>query len=441
MSIHQHSILQKTYMHKQFQRVFFFSLVIAALIFIVSSCKKQDKYPGQTLPKITSVNPSSAIPGTHVKIKGVNLKNVSDVKFGTTDAVVDAASITDTAINTIVPDSLPPGDLYVQVYVGDGKAYAAIKFTVLEAPKIPTITSIKPDTAFPGDNVVITGINFMNVSSVTFGSLSANYVIGDSTKLTVTVPPNISGVKQVITVSAPSGSDTVSFVVNYAPVITSFSPGQAKEGDVDTVTGKRFTGTTSVKLGALSASFTVINDTTLTFTVPPGASSGNIIITTPNGTATSSSPLSILAAGLAFPIYDEGVTSNWTNSGWIGGGWGGTVNYKNTSPVETGTYSAEIDYVGAYGSPLQLGGASINLSPYTSFKVSVYGGANSNGKQINIGLNQKDGYTITVVEGKWTDYQIPISSLTTSSTLTDIWIKEYSGTGGFTIYIDNMGLN
>jgi hypothetical protein len=50
-------------------------------------------------------------------------------------------------------------------------------------------------------------------------------------------------------------------------------------------------------------------------------------------------------------------------------------------------------------------------------------------------------YFIHEIEGKWTDYQITLSSLTTSSTLTDITIKEYSGTGGFTIYVDNMGLN
>ncbi len=426
-------------MQKQLQGLFLLSTIIFALAFVLPSCKKQDKYPGQSLPNIITVNPTSAIPGTPVDIKGVNLKSVTGVKFGTVDAVFNTPS--DTSITAIVPDSLPPGDLYVQVYVGDGAAYAAQNFTILEAPKIPAITAIKPDTAFPGDNIVITGINFAHVSSVTFGSISAAFVIGDSTKLTVTVPTTVKDVNELITVSAPTGSDTVSFVVNFAPVITSFSPTQAKEGDVVTVTGKRFTGASSVMLGSLSTTFNVVNDSTLTFTIPSGASSGNIAVTTPKGSATSASSLSILAAGLAFPIYDEGVTANWTNSGWIGGGWGGTVNYQNASPVESGSYSAEIDYVGGYGSPLQLGGANINLSPYTSFKISIYGAPGSGGKQINIGINQQDAYTITVVEGKWTDYQIPISTLTSSSALTDIWIKEYSGTGGFTIYVDNMGLN
>ncbi len=378
-------------MQKNNYRDFLLSTIIFALAFVLPSCKKEDKYPSQSLPSIITVNPTSAIPGSSVEIKGSNLKSVTDVKFGTTDAVFDASSSTDTAITVIVPDSLPPGDLYVQVYVGDGVAYAAQKFTILEAPKIPTITSVKPETAFPGDNITITGINFKSVSSVTFGTVSAIYSITDSTKLNITVPPDITGVNQIITVSAPTGSDTISFVVNYAPIITSFSPSQAHEGDLITVSGKRFTGATSVTLGSLSTTFNVANDSTLTFTVPSGAISGNITVTTPNGSATSAS-LSILAAGLAFPIYDEGVTSNWTNSGWIGGGWGGAVNYNNISPIESGSYSAEIDYVGGYGSPLQLGGASIDLSPYTSFKISIYGAPGSDGKQINIGINQQDVY-------------------------------------------------
>jgi hypothetical protein len=99
-----------------------------------------------------------------------------------------------------------------------------------------------------------------------------------------------------------------------------------------------------------------------------------------------------------------------------------------------------INYDGGWGSPLQLGGASVDISSYTTFKISVYGAAGSGGKKINIGINKADKYTITVVEGVWTDYAIPLSTLT-SDPLNEIWVKEYNGTGGFTIYVDAMGLN
>lgn len=426
-------------MSKNFKYLFVACLCFTAFMLLQTSCKKQDKFPAQTLPDIIIVNPSSAIPGSPVTIKGAHLNDVTKIRFGTVDAVFNVVS--DTIISAIVPDSIPAGDLYVQVYVGDGVAYEAQKFTILEAPKIPGISMVSPDTAFPGDVIVISGINFRTVSSVTFGNVSAAYTITDSTKLNVTVPENLTGANQLITVSAPTGSDTALFVVNFAPVIFTFDPNQAHEGDVITVRGKRFTGATSVTLGSLSTTYNVVDDSTLTFTVPGGAQSGYITVATANGSATSGASLSILVAGLAFPIYDEGVSSNWTNSGWIGGGWGGSVNYSNTAPVESGSYSAEIDYVGGYGSPLQLGGASIDMTPYTSFKISIYGAPGSGGKKVNLGINQQDAYTITIIEGQWTDYQIPITDLTSATILNEIWIKEYSGTGGFTIYVDNMGLN
>lgn len=429
-------------MHKQLQKALLISITFFAFAFLISSCKKQDKYPAQTLPNIITVNPTSAIPGAPVDIKGANLKAVTAIRFGTVDAVFQTPS--DTSISAIVPDSLPPGDLYVQVYIGDGVAYAAQKFTILEAPKIPTIASVNPEAAFPGDNISITGINFKSVSTITFGSTVALFTIDDSTKLTVTIPDGLSNANQIITVSAPTGSDTVSYTVNFAPVVTSFDPAEAHEGDAITVKGKRFSGATSVTLGSITTSFNVVNDSTLTFTVPAGASSGNITVVTPKGTGTSASSVTILAAGLAFPIYDDAVTSNWTSAGgWIGGGWGGTKNYDNTSPVESGTHSVEIDYVGGYGSPMQLGGASVDVTPYTSFKISIYGAPGSGGKQVNLGINQNDKYTITVVEGKWTDYQISLADLglSASTVLNEIWLKEYSNTGGFTVYVDNMGLN
>jgi hypothetical protein len=46
-----------------------------------------------------------------------------------------------------------------------------------------------------------------------------------------------------------------------------------------------------------------------------------------------------------------------------------------------------------------------------------------------------------VIEGKWTDYAIPLSTLTAATSLNEIWVQEFSGTGGFTIYVDALGLN
>lgn len=43
-------------------------------------------------------------------------------------------------------------------------------------------------------------------------------------------------------------------------------------------------------------------------------------------------------------------------------------------------------------------------------------------------------------EGKWNDYAIPFSNITSATTLNEIWLQEFTGTD-YTVYIDNMGLN
>jgi hypothetical protein len=79
-----------------------------------------------------------------------------------------------------------------------------------------------------------------------------------------------------------------------APTVTGFSPGHGGLHATVTVTGTNFTGTTAVKLGGVNAAFTVANGTQLTFTVPSGApGSGQIAVTNPAGTATSSGTFSI----------------------------------------------------------------------------------------------------------------------------------------------------
>ena len=72
------------------------------------------------------------------------------------------------------------------------------------------------------------------------------------------------------------------------PVITSFAPAKGPVGTLVTLTGTDFTGATAVAFnGTAASSFTVVNATTITATVPGGATNGSISVTTPAGTAIS----------------------------------------------------------------------------------------------------------------------------------------------------------
>jgi DNA/RNA endonuclease G (NUC1) len=73
------------------------------------------------------------------------------------------------------------------------------------------------------------------------------------------------------------------------PVIAGFSPPTGGVGDAVVITGTNFTSASTVTFNGASAAFSVNSSTQITATVPGNAGSGLISVTTPNGTALSSS--------------------------------------------------------------------------------------------------------------------------------------------------------
>ncbi len=77
------------------------------------------------------------------------------------------------------------------------------------------------------------------------------------------------------------------------PFVTFVRPA-GKIGQTGGILGQGLIGTTSVSLNGISASFTVISDTFLTATVPAGATTGYVTVTTPSGTLTSNVPFHVI---------------------------------------------------------------------------------------------------------------------------------------------------
>jgi uncharacterized surface protein with fasciclin (FAS1) repeats len=72
----------------------------------------------------------------------------------------------------------------------------------------------------------------------------------------------------------------------FPPSIVSFSPMNAKENDVVTITGINLLGTTSVRFGGIPAkSFEVVNETTIRAIVDKDSESGNVDLQSPRGFA------------------------------------------------------------------------------------------------------------------------------------------------------------
>ena len=65
-------------------------------------------------------------------------------------------------------------------------------------------------------------------------------------------------------------------------------------GETGGILGQGFAGTTGVFLNGTPASFTVVSDTFIRATVPPGATSGFVTVNTPSGTLTSNVPFHVI---------------------------------------------------------------------------------------------------------------------------------------------------
>jgi uncharacterized repeat protein (TIGR03803 family) len=84
-----------------------------------------------------------------------------------------------------------------------------------------------------------------------------------------------------------TGGAIYSLDMQLAPFITFVLP-VGKVGETAQILGQNLTGTTSVTFNGVPAtSFTVESDTYMTAVVPTGATTGNVVVTTPTGTLTS----------------------------------------------------------------------------------------------------------------------------------------------------------
>lgn len=194
-----------------------------------------------------------------------------------------------------------------------------------------TITSFTPSSGLaenqpycPGGHVTITGSGFVSdggVTSVTVGGVAAVDVqVGSDNTIYLMVPRGAQTGPIVVTTKAgtattaslPSGSNVTPIgeislprnvftvlqcwgqqanttsVASSKTTITSFTPTKGKSGAKVTITGTNFTGATAVKFAGVKATFKVASATKITATVPAGAKTGKIAVTTATGTATSS---------------------------------------------------------------------------------------------------------------------------------------------------------
>jgi uncharacterized repeat protein (TIGR03803 family) len=230
-------------------------------------------------PTVNHIAPASGAEGSSVTITGTGLTQATKVTFGGVIATTFTVN-SDTNVTATVPAGAKTGK--IAVTTPGGTASSSSKFKVT-----PTITSFAPPSGVEGTAVTITGTGLVQATAVAFGGVAATtFTVNSDTQVTATVP---AGAKTgVITVTTPGGTATSSSNFNVTPTITSFSPPSGPVGTVVTIIGTGLLQTTKVTFGGVTATtFTVNSDIQVTATVPTGAVTGMIAITTPGGTVIS----------------------------------------------------------------------------------------------------------------------------------------------------------
>jgi len=163
----------------------------------------------------------------------------------------------------------------------------------------PTISSFSPTSGPVGTSVTIHGNNFSgpDVTSVSFNGTSATFTIDNAQRITATVPAGATTGPIAVTSLDGTATSSTNFTVTGAgaPTITSFNPTSGPVGTSVRINGTNFTGATAVSFDNVNAPGFTVNGagTRITVAVPTGATTGPIRVTTPSGTATSSTNFTV----------------------------------------------------------------------------------------------------------------------------------------------------
>jgi len=164
----------------------------------------------------------------------------------------------------------------------------------IDTRQIPRITSFTPTEGLTGTVIQVRGQDFVDVSSVYFGSVSATYSVSSATLMSITVPSGFTAER--ITISNPVGSSTSStaFTLKFPPTISSFTPGTSVAYGVVTISGTNLNETSSVTLNGSVLLLQSKTASTVVVQIPAGLTTGRLVVTTPWGSVTSSTNLIIL---------------------------------------------------------------------------------------------------------------------------------------------------
>ncbi|HEY0638557.1 MAG TPA: IPT/TIG domain-containing protein, partial [Pseudonocardiaceae bacterium] len=181
----------------------------------------------------------------------------------------------------------------------------------LGAPAV-AVLSVVPQRARPGDRLTVSGSGFAGTpagNTVTINGVAASVTEAGDRRLTVTVPDSATTGDLRVDTGAGSATHPVTVIVGDRPVVSGFTPAVATPGTTVTVSVSNTDpayANNLVRINGLLATVTARDAGTLTVTVPPGAASGRVSVSTPAGTGEAAGVLVVPPSGVPPESVDPG---------------------------------------------------------------------------------------------------------------------------------------
>ncbi|MEA2559582.1 MAG: hypothetical protein QOH06_1086 [Acidobacteriota bacterium] len=247
------------------------------------------------LPIVDSFFPLSGTFGTRITITGRNLQPATQVLFNGTPA----AFVINTPTQVVV--DVPAGSTSGRITVGTpaGMAQSQGIFVVIQPAQLPAISGFSPASGPAGTAVDIFGNNFLGTQEVRFNGVPSNQLTVSSNGQIRAQAPSGAGTGPITVITSNgSAASAAVFSVQAAsplPSISFFNPISGQAGAQITITGTNFANVQSVRFNGVSAGFFVNSASSIMATVPAGAASGPITVTTAAGTASSTQGFVVIA--------------------------------------------------------------------------------------------------------------------------------------------------
>ncbi|MEP3386590.1 MAG: IPT/TIG domain-containing protein [Reichenbachiella sp.] len=298
---------------------FSFAIVLGATLF--QACSDDDD-PIETIPApvITSFSPTEGKEGTVVTINGENFDGATVILAGND---VTTSSVTSTKIQFSITANDESGKIAVTTEAG--KAESTESLTIVEVVPAPSITSFTPEEGFPDAEVTITGENLDGASAVTINGTSVDIKtlsLNSSTSIIFKVPleTTIGSGKITVTTAGGNAETSKSFeVLDPKPDIQNFVPASYFPGknikieglNLADATAVEFTGADDTKVSA-----TIVNNTAteIEVTIPEGAITGKVYVTTAKGAGESASDFTITQP---IPEFSTFMTVDKIERSWV----------------------------------------------------------------------------------------------------------------------------